>query len=152
MNKIFLSGNLTRDPEIRYTQSGKAMARTGIAVRRGWRKNSEGDSQQPEADFFNLVAWEKTAEFCGRYLTKGSRVVVEGRLQSYNYEAQDGTKRSGVDVIVDNIEFGESKRQTGGDSGNNSNGNNFGSSRVEKKSDFGDDFGGSNLSDDEVPF
>ena len=102
MNKIFISGNLTRDPEVRYTQSGKAVARMGIAVKRIFSKENE-------VDFFNLVAWEKTAEFCGKYLTKGSRVLVEGRLQTYSYEGKDGVKRSGVEIWIDNIEFAGSK-------------------------------------------
>ena len=103
MNKVFLSGNLTRDPEVRYTQAGKPYARMGIAVNRPY-------SKEKVTDFFNLTAWDKTAEFCGRYLVKGTRVLVEGRLQNYSYEGQDGTKRSGVDVIVENIEFADSKR------------------------------------------
>ena len=66
-------------------------------------------SKENEVDFFNLVAWEKTAEFCGKYLTKGSRVLVEGRLQTYSYEGKDGVKRSGVEIWIDNIEFAGSK-------------------------------------------
>ena len=102
MNKIFISGNLTRDPEIRYTQSGKAVAKIGIAVNRPFAK-------EKEVDYFNLTAWEKTAEFCGKYFTKGSRVLVEGRLQTYSYEDKDGVKRSGIDIFVDNIEFAGGK-------------------------------------------
>ena len=104
MNKIFISGNLTQDPEIRYTQSGKAVAKMGIAVNRPF-------SKEKEVDFFNLTAWEKTAEFCGKYLTKGSRVLVEGRLQTYSYEGKDGVKRSGVEIWIDNIEFAGSKSE-----------------------------------------
>jgi len=108
MNKIFLSGNLTRDPEIRYTQSGKAYARMGIAVRRPYSKDKDA------VDFFNLVAWEKTAEFCGKYFQKGSRVLVEGRLQTSTYENKDGVKVNAVDIMVDNVEFADSKRQNSG--------------------------------------
>ena len=126
MNKIFISGNLTRDPEVRYTQSGKAVARMGIAVKRIFSKENE-------VDFFNLVAWEKTAEFCGKYLTKGSRVLIEGRLQTYSYEGKDGVKRSGVEIWIDNIEF------AGGKS--------------EKKSDEPkDEFDGEPVNDDDMPF
>lgn len=106
MNKIFLSGNLTRDPEVRYTPNGKAMAKMGIAVQRQF-KNTEG---QYDVDFFNLTAWDKTAEFCGRYFRKGSRVFLEGRVQTYSYVGQDGVKRSGIDIQVEGIEFGSSKR------------------------------------------
>lgn len=103
MNKVFISGNLTRDPEIRYTQSGKAYARMGIAVKRPFAKDA--------VDFFNLVAWEKTAEFCGKYMHKGSRVLVEGRLQTSSYE-KDGVKHNATDVLIDNIEFaGDGKKK-----------------------------------------
>ncbi len=111
MNRVFLSGNLTRDPEVRYTQTGKAFARMGIAVRRSFSKDKDA------VDFFNLVAWEKTAEFCGRYLTKGTRILVEGRLQTSSYENKDGVKVNAVDVVADNIEFAGSKRDSGGDGG-----------------------------------
>lgn len=145
MNKIFLSGNLTRDPEIRYTQSGKAMAKLGIAVNRGYRsKNS--DSDQPTVDFFNLTAWDKTAEFCERYLTKGTRVVVEGRLFTSTYADKDGNQRKGYDVNVDNIEFASNKNSGDGDY----------PSRTEYEKNpnkkFDDDFGGEEISDDDVPF
>ena len=111
MNRVFLSGNLTRDPEVRYTQTGKAFARMGIAVRRQFSKDKDA------VDFFNIVAWEKTAEFCGRYLTKGSRVLLEGRLQTSSYENKDGVKVNAVDIMIDNIEFAGAKRDSTGDGG-----------------------------------
>ena len=103
MNKIFISGNLTRDPEVKSTQSGKTYARMGIAVNRAF-------SKEKEVDFFNLTAWGKTAEFCEKYLSKGSRVLVEGRLQTYEYDGKDG-KKSGVDITVENIEFAGAKKE-----------------------------------------
>ena len=102
MNKIFLSGNLTRDPDVRYTQAGKAWARAGIAVKRPFSKDA--------VDFFNLVAWDKTAELLGKYFQKGSRLLVEGRLQTSAYENKDGVKVNTVDVVVDSVEFADSKR------------------------------------------
>ena len=96
MNKVILSGNLTKDPEVRYTQSGTAYARVGIAVKRPYSKD------KATVDFFNLVAWEKRAEKMGNYLRKGSRIIVEGRLQTNSYE-KDGVKHNGIDIIVDNI-------------------------------------------------
>ena len=101
MNKVFLMGNLTKDPEVRYTPSGKAYARTGIAVNRPFNKEA--------VDFFNLVAWEKRAETMGNYLRKGSRILIEGRLQTSSYE-KDGVKHSGIDIIVDNFEFAGGSR------------------------------------------
>lgn len=106
MNRVFLSGNLTRDVEVRYTQSGKAFARMGIAVKRPFAKDA--------VDFFNLVAWEKTAEFCGKYFKKGSRVLVEGRLQTSGYE-KDGVKHNSTDVLIDNIEFAGGDRKKAAD-------------------------------------
>ena len=117
MNKVILSGNLARDPEVRYTQSGKAVATFAIAVSR-WKRPGEN---QPTADFFNVVAWDKKAEFCSKYLTKGSRILLEGRLQSRSYEAQDGSKRNIIEVIADEIEFAGAKRQQDNDSGYLSN-------------------------------
>lgn len=117
MNKVFLSGNLTRDPEVRYTQNGKAYARMGLAINRRYK-------DKETVEFFNLVAWEKTAEFCGRYLLKGSRVLVEGRLQTSSYENKDGVKVNTVDIVIENIEFAGA-RPAGGDSG----GSNYPSSK-----------------------
>lgn len=110
MNRVILSGNLTRDPEIGYTQSGKAYAHASIAVDRR--------SKEKSADFFNLTAWEKTAEIMEKYLKKGSKILVDGRLQFSQYEDKDGTKKSSVDVIVDNFEFMDAKSQGDKSSGN----------------------------------
>ena len=129
MNKVILSGNLTKDPEVRYTQSGMAYARMGIAVNRPYSsKNTEG---QPTVDFFNMTSWSKQAEFCGRYLKKGSPVIVEGRIENNNYEDKNGVKHYDVSIHVDNIEFASSKRggessgKGGGNYGNNSGGSNY---------------------------
>ena len=119
MNKVILSGNLTADPEIRTTPTDKTVATLRLAVRRGWKKQ---DGNQPDADFFNIVAWERTAEFCRNYLMKGSKIIVEGRLQTRSYEAQDGSKRYVTEVIANEIEFAGSKvnRDDSSDSGSNS--------------------------------
>lgn len=122
MNKVFLSGRLTKSPEVRYTQNGMAYARTGIAVTRQFSKNSEG---QEVTDFFNLVAWGKTAEFCGRYLEKGRRVLVEGRIQNDNYEDKNGVKHYSVSITVDSIEFADSKRNSENSGGDNNNSGNY---------------------------
>ena len=103
MNKVILMGNLTKDPEVRYTQNGKAYARTGIAVNRPFTKDKEA------VDFFNLVAWEKRAETMGNYLRKGSRILIEGRMQTNSYE-KDGVKHSGIDIIIDNFWFAGGSR------------------------------------------
>ena len=107
MNRVILSGNLARDPEVRYTNSGKTYARTSIAVNRRTKK-ADGSY---DVDFFDLAAWDKTAEFMGKYLKKGSRVLVEGRIENDNYE-KNGVKHYGNRIIVDNIEFGSSKKDS----------------------------------------
>ena len=106
MNKTFLSGNLTKDPEVKYTTSGKAYARAGIAVNRRTKK-ADGTY---ETDFFDLCAWDKTAEFMGKYLKKGSRVIIDGRIESDNYKDKTGSMHYGTRIVVENIEFGESKK------------------------------------------
>ena len=105
MNKVILIGRLVKDPEIRYTQSGKGVASFVLAVDRRFSK--EG---QQTADFIPIVAWNKLAEICGDNLVKGRRISVEGRMQVRNYDAQDGTKRYVTEVIADEVEFLDSKR------------------------------------------
>ena len=105
MNKVILMGRLARDPDVRSTQSGKSVARMTIAVDRRVGRNAQPG--QPTADFLNLVAWERMAEFCQNYLRKGTKILVEGRLQSRSYEAQDGSKRYVTEVSVTDIEFAE---------------------------------------------
>ena len=105
MNKWTGTGRLTRDPEIKNTTTGKAVANFTLAVDRRF-KNQDG---QKEADFINCQAWGKTAEVLGQYTQKGSRIGVVGRLQVRSYDAQDGTKRWVTEVIVDELEFLESK-------------------------------------------
>lgn len=104
MNKVILVGRLTQDPEVRYTQSGKAVASFTIAVN---RFSGQG---QKEADFIPVVAWEKLAETCGNNLTKGQRVLIEGRLQIRSYETNDGQKRRVAEVIAQTMEFLERKQ------------------------------------------
>ena len=106
MNKVILSGNLTRDVELKVSQQNKAFARTGIAVNRPFSKDA--------VDFFNIVAFGKTAEFLCKWFTKGSKVLLEGRLQTNSYE-KDGVKHNAVDVIVDNLEFADSKKKADDD-------------------------------------
>lgn len=105
MNKVILSGNIASDIETRTTQSGVAKASFRLAVQRQF-SNAQG---QRETDFHQVVAWRKTAEFAGKYLAKGRRVLVEGSIQNRSYDAQDGSKRTVTEVIADNVEFADSK-------------------------------------------
>ncbi|WP_373325932.1 single-stranded DNA-binding protein [Sporomusa paucivorans] len=111
MNKVILVGRLAQDPEVRYTQSGKAVASFTLAV------NRFGGQGQNTADFIPVVAWEKLAEICGNNLTKGQRVLVDGRLQIRSYEANDGQKRRVAEVVAQSIEFLERKQAAAGNSG-----------------------------------
>ena len=147
MNKVFLSGYLIRDPEVRYTPSGKAVSRIALSVRRRTAKTDANG--YPESDIFNLTAWEKTAEFCGRYLTKGSKVLVEGSLRTSNYEAKDGTKRYSTEIWINNIEFAGGGGRTDGNSGGRSDQKNNSQS---DDNEFGDEFSGESVSDDDMPF
>lgn len=98
MNRVILIGRLARDPELRFTASGKAVATFSMAVNRPF-------SKEREADFFNIVVWGRTAENCANYLAKGRLVGLEGRLQSRSYETQTGEKRYVTEVVADNVEF-----------------------------------------------
>ena len=111
MNKVYLIGNLTRDPEMRSTQSGVPVRNFSIAVNRRYRNSQTG---QLETDFLNIVAWRQLAELCGRYLTKGRKVCVVGSIQTHSYEAPDGTKRNTFDIVADEVEFLSSGNQNSG--------------------------------------
>lgn len=109
MNRIFLIGNLTRDPELAMTNGGLPVCRFSIAVTRRY-SNAEGTR---EADFFNIVVWRAAAENCHKYLKKGSKCAVVGSIQNRTYDAQDGTKRNISEVIADEVEFLTSKNGMG---------------------------------------
>lgn len=103
LNKVFLIGNLTRDPELRYTPGGTAVANLGLAVNRRF-KDSSGELKE-EVCFLTVTVWDKQAEACCEYLTKGRPVFVEGVLQSRFWETSDGQKRSAIDVRAERVQF-----------------------------------------------
>ena len=113
LNKIFLMGRLTRDPELRRTQTGTPVASFSLAVDRDFKDKSTGERS---TDFIDVVAWRQTAEFVSRYFTKGRMAVVEGRLQIRDWTDKDGNKRRAAEVIADNVYFGDSKRDSDGGS------------------------------------
>ena len=113
LNKIFIMGRLTRDPELRHTQTGTAVATFSLAVDRDFKDKSTGERS---TDFINVVAWRQTGEFVSRYFTKGRMAVVEGRLQVRDWKDKDGAKRRSYEVIADNVYFGDSKRSESGTS------------------------------------
>jgi len=103
LNKVFLMGNLTRDPELKYVPSGAAVANFTVAINRAY-KAPTGEKKE-EVSFIRVVVWGKMAEICGEYLTKGRPVLVEGRLKSRTWEEQGGQKRSAIDVVATSIQF-----------------------------------------------
>ena len=111
LNRIVIMGRLTRDPELRRTQSGTAVTSVRLAVDRDF-KSQDGSKQ---ADFFDVVAWRNTAEFVSKYFTKGRMAIVEGRLQSRDWQDKDGNKRTSIEIVADNFYFGDSKREGSGD-------------------------------------
>ena len=152
MNKVILMGRVTRDPEVRYSQgaSQTAVARFSIAVDRRFKREGE-----PDADFFNCTAFGKQAEFIERYLRKGVKVVVCGRIQNDNYTNKEGQMVYSVRVMVDEIEFAESKNASAnnGDSGYNGGGYMGGGNSAPAPSGAGDGF--MNIPDgidEELPF
>lgn len=152
MNKVILMGRLTRDPEVRYSQgaSQTAVARFSIAVDRRFKREGE-----PDADFFNCTAFGKQAEFIERYMRKGVKVVVCGRIQNDNYTNKEGQMVYSVRVMVDEIEFAESKNASAGsgDSGYNGGGYMGGGNSAPAPSGVGDGF--MNIPDgidEELPF
>lgn len=109
MNKIFLLGRLTREPEVRTTPTGKTVVVFSLAVDRPYK----GRDGKTEADFINIVTWNKTAELVGTYVHKGERLLVEGRLQIRSYDGKDGQKHYVTEVIADRVEFIEKRNSSG---------------------------------------
>ncbi|MCL5269017.1 MAG: single-stranded DNA-binding protein [bacterium] len=111
LNKVLLVGNLTRDPEVRYLPSGQAVADLGVALNRRWFDRATGEKRE-ETVFLDVTAWEKTAEFCGKYLQKGRAIFVEGRLKMDTWEdKQGGGRRSKLSVVAERIQFADSRPQ-----------------------------------------
>ena len=113
LNRIVLMGRLTRDPELRKTQSDTPVCSFSLAVDRDYKK----DGEKKETDFIDIVAWRATAEFVSKFFTKGRMAVVEGRLQIRDWTDKEGNKRRSAEVVADNVYFGDSKRDAAGDSG-----------------------------------
>lgn len=113
LNKVILIGNLTRDPELRYTPSGTGVCTFGLATNRSWTTQS-GETRE-EAEFHRIVVWNKLAELCAQLLTKGRKVYVEGRLSTHAWTAPDGTSRSSTEVVIEDMILLDSKRPVSGE-------------------------------------
>lgn len=137
MNKAIISGRLTREPDVRYTTTGKVVCQFTLAVDRPFT-NQDG---QKEADFINIVVWGKIAELCGNSLAKGHRALVEGRLQIRSYDGKDGAKRYVTEVVANSVEFLERKGYTPGN----------GSANSAQPSPM-DGFATAEFGDEEIPF
>lgn len=109
LNKVMLIGNLTRDPELRYTPGGTAVCTMGLATNRTWV--TENGDKKEETEFHRIVAWNKLAELCSQLLFKGRRVYVEGRLQTRQWTAQDGSQRVATEIVIEDMIVLDSKRQ-----------------------------------------
>jgi single-strand DNA-binding protein len=149
MNQIVLMGRLTRDPELRHTQTGTAVSSFSLAVDRGYASKDGGERQ---TDFIDIVAWRNTAEFVSKYFVKGQMAAVTGRLQIRDWTDKDGNKRRSAEVIADNVYFTDSKK-----SRDSSPGMNF----TEQKNDYpagyqtpvsGSDFAELEDDDGDLPF
>lgn len=153
MNKAILIGRLTRDPELRYTSSNRAVCQFTVAIDRPFTNQASG---QREADFINVVAWDRTGENVGKYMTKGRLIAVEGRIQTRNYDNNEGRRVYVTEVIASNVQFLESRNAT------TTNNNGFDSMPEPPQEKTPYDFGGEettttenqsmNVNDDQDPF
>ncbi len=154
LNSVVLIGRLTRDPELRYTPNGIAVSTFTLAVNRNFT-NKQG---QREADFINIVSWRNTAEIVAKYLTKGSLIAVEGRIQTRNYENKEGRRIYVTEVVADDVRFLETRRdrgetddavqQMGGSTAQQMSGGRS----VDTDDPFANADGPINISDDDLPF
>lgn len=108
LNKVQLIGNLTRDPELRYTPQGTAVCTIGLATNRSW--TTETGEKREETEFHRIVSWNKLAELCSQLLTKGRKVYVEGRLSTRTWTGQDGAQRTTTEIVIDDMILLDSKR------------------------------------------
>ncbi len=149
MNKVFLLGRLTRDPELRYTSSNLATMRCAIAVDRQFAR----DGEERGADFINIVAFGNRAETMSKYLTKGSQIAVDGRIQTGSYDGTDGKKVYTTDVIVENFQFLDTKGSRNMDNVDMPTTDDVPNDNSENSSDPFADFGAKiEVSDSELPF
>lgn len=115
LNKVQLIGNLTRDPELRYTPQGTAVCTLGLATNRSWV--TESGEKKEDSEFHRLVAWNKLAELCSQLLFKGRKIFVEGRLQTRQWQAQDGATRQTTEVVISDMIILDSRRAPGEEAG-----------------------------------
>jgi single-strand DNA-binding protein len=143
VNKVILVGNLGKDPEVRFTPSGRAVAKFSIATTESWMDQESG--RQERTEWHNIVVWGKQAESCGQYLAKGRQVFIEGAIRSRSYDDKEGNKRYITEIIAQRVQFlgsggGGSRGASTEGGGGGATGGNF------------DEFGGGQIPEDDVPF
>ena len=148
LNHITIMGRLTRDPELRRTGSGVAVASFTVAVDRDYK----AEGQDRETDFIDCVAWRGTGEFVSKYFHKGSMIVVAGRLQIRNYTDKEGVKRRAAEIIADNVYFGDSKKSDSNSSNGDYGSNSYGGGDYGGYSAPGSDFAELDDDDAQLPF
>lgn len=152
LNRVDIMGRLTRDPELRYTTSGTSVTSFTLAVDRNYSSRESGEKQ---TDFIDCIAWRHTAEFVTKYLSKGRMAVVSGRLQVRFWEDNNGKKRKVVEIVAENVYFGDSKKDTNNSGGYHPQYDNYGASAPHTNgtsSNYGDGFTELDEEDDELPF
>jgi len=148
LNKVVIMGRLTKDPELRYTTTGTPVTSFTLAVERDY-SDKDGEKQ---TDFIDCIAWRHTAEFLSKYFSKGRMVVAAGRLQIRFWEDSEGRKRKIVEVVAENVYFGDSKKDTDSSGGYQSQYSNYGTSTPGSSSGYSDFGDGFEEIDDELPF
>lgn len=121
LNKVMIIGRLTQDPEVRTIPSGQNVATFSLATNLSW--NDQQGQKQEKVEYHNIVTWRKLAEICGQYLQKGKKIYIEGRLQTRQWEGQDGVKRNRTEIIADNMIMLDGRNTGGGGASQNTSGN-----------------------------
>ncbi len=146
INKAILIGNLGRDPELRYTQSGQAVANFTLATSESWNKK-DGGGREERTEWHRIVAWGRTAELCSQYLAKGRTVYIEGRIQTREWENKEGQKQRTTEIVANTVQFLGGRGGQGGQGGGGNGGAPQGGG-----GGGGDDFGGGPPPADDIPF
>ena len=155
VNKVILIGNLGKDPEMRYTQSGTAVANFTVATTESWGKDAE---KQEKTEWHNIVAWARLAEICGQYLTKGRQVYIEGRIQTRKWEDRDGNTRYTTEIVAQNMQMlggrgeGGGGDYGGGAGGGGAGGGGGGGGDRGPSGPAGPGPGDAGVTDDDIPF
>lgn len=145
LNRVQLIGNLTRDPELRYTPNGTAVCSFGVATNRNW--TTDAGEKKDEAEFHNIVAWNKLAELCSQFLVKGSKVYLEGRLATRTWQGQDGAQRNKTEIVISDMILLDGKKPASAEEEANGEGKPKEEAKVEPE-----DASSEEVAPDDIPF